>query len=320
MAWNGTGTYVLNPSYSPEVNGSTIDAVRYNGLTTDIATAITNCIAKDGQNIAIANLGMGGFKHTGAAVANASGQYLTWGQNAQVGTYTFPLGAAATPSITFVGDPDTGMWSPAADTIAWSTAGSEKMRLESGGRLRSTVTTASSFVPGIILEGSGDFAGNHSPALSFSTSNLNAAIWSVRYVSYGGDLVFGTQSTAGAGDPVERMRITATGVIQDAAGLELGFKGLPAASITTGAFSAADRGKCVFATAGVTIPNATMSQGDIVTIQNTTGAAITITKTVTTAYNCNTGAALGATFSLGPRGRISILFESGTICDVSGNI
>lgn len=118
----------------------------------------------------------------------------------------------------------------------------------------------------------------------------------------------------------ERMRITTTGVIQDAAALELGFKGLPTASVTTGAFAAADRGKCVYATAGVTIPNSTMAATDAVVIQNTTGSSITITKTVTTAYNTNTGSALGATFTLAARGRASIVFTSATECYVSGNI
>jgi len=42
-------------------------------------------------------------------------------------------GLVATPSLTFTGDLNTGMWSPAADTIAWSTAGTEKMRITSTG-------------------------------------------------------------------------------------------------------------------------------------------------------------------------------------------
>jgi hypothetical protein len=42
-------------------------------------------------------------------------------------------GLVATPSLTFTGDLNTGMWSPAADTIAWSTGGSERMRITSAG-------------------------------------------------------------------------------------------------------------------------------------------------------------------------------------------
>ena len=46
-----------------------------------------------------------------------------------------PLGADATPSITFTGDLNTGIWSPAADTLAASTDGTERLRIDSSGRL-----------------------------------------------------------------------------------------------------------------------------------------------------------------------------------------
>ena len=46
-----------------------------------------------------------------------------------------PLGAVGTPSITFTGDLNTGIWSPAADTIAFSKGGAESMRIDSSGRL-----------------------------------------------------------------------------------------------------------------------------------------------------------------------------------------
>ncbi len=63
-----------------------------------------------------------------------------------------------------------------------------------------------------------------------------------------------------------------------------------------------------------------MAAGDVVVVQNTTGGALTITKTITTAANCNTGTNFGATFTLGIRGRMAILFESRTLCSVSGNV
>jgi hypothetical protein len=39
------------------------------------------------------------------------------------------------PSISTFGDPNTGIFFPAADTIAWSTAGSERLRITSTGNL-----------------------------------------------------------------------------------------------------------------------------------------------------------------------------------------
>lgn len=103
-------------------------------------------------------------------------------------------------------------------------------------------------------------------------------------------------------------------------GIEIGYRQLPSGSVTTGAFAASDQGKGIYATAGVTIPNSTMAANDVVVIQNTTGSGITITRSITTAYNTAGGATLGATFTLGARGRCAIVFTSATECYVSGNI
>jgi hypothetical protein len=54
---------------------------------------------------------------------------------ATTGVFSHALGAAATPSITFTGDLNTGFWSPTADALAASTAGSERLRIDSSGRL-----------------------------------------------------------------------------------------------------------------------------------------------------------------------------------------
>ena len=48
---------------------------------------------------------------------------------------TFAAGAVATPAITTTGDTNTGIWFPAADTFAISTAGAERMRIDSAGNV-----------------------------------------------------------------------------------------------------------------------------------------------------------------------------------------
>jgi hypothetical protein len=55
------------------------------------------------------------------------------------------LGAVGTPAYTFTGDTNTGMWSPAADTIAFSEGGAEAMRIDSSGNLLVGTTTALTF-------------------------------------------------------------------------------------------------------------------------------------------------------------------------------
>lgn len=129
MPWTGGGTYNLPPAYSPEVNGTVIDATRYNGLTTDVAAGISNALAKDGQNVPIANLPMGGFKHINATAGVIAGDYLVFGQTFPAGSILFALGAVGAPSITFVGDTNTGVWSAGADLLSFSAGGSERMRV-----------------------------------------------------------------------------------------------------------------------------------------------------------------------------------------------
>ncbi len=135
MPWSGSGSYTLPPAYSPEVNGTTIDATRYNGLTSDVATGITAALAKNGENVPTANLPMGGFKHTGAVAGTATGQYLMYGQTGAslTGNFYGVAGSVGAPGFAFTGDTDNGWWAPAADTQAWSLAGAEKMRLNSFG-------------------------------------------------------------------------------------------------------------------------------------------------------------------------------------------
>lgn len=49
------------------------------------------------------------------------------------GVASFPDGAVGAPSITNTGDENTGFWFPAADTVALSTAGAERWRVDSNG-------------------------------------------------------------------------------------------------------------------------------------------------------------------------------------------
>lgn len=80
MPWNGSGTYAPPAASFPEVPGTTIDAARFNATVNDLASGITAALAKNGENAATANLPMGGFKHTGAAVAANANEYVTWNQ------------------------------------------------------------------------------------------------------------------------------------------------------------------------------------------------------------------------------------------------
>jgi hypothetical protein len=73
------------------------------------------------------------------------------------------------------------------------------------------------------------------------------------------------------------------------------------------------------ASGAIVVPDATFSAGDAVVIFNNTSSAATLTLSITTAYLGGTDADK-ATLSLATRGVCTILFISGTVCVVSGNV
>ena len=60
---------------------------------------------------------------------------VTAGRAVSATSISTGLGAVGTPAYTFTGDTNTGMWSPAADTIAFSEGGVEAMRIDSSGNV-----------------------------------------------------------------------------------------------------------------------------------------------------------------------------------------
>lgn len=104
----------------------------------------------------------------------------------------------------------------------------------------------------------------------------------------------------------------------------VGFRNIPqSGSDKTTSYSLAvgDVGKFVgVGTSGsITIPDATFAAGDVVSIFNNTSGNVTITCTITTAYIAGTDADK-ASVTLATRGVATILFLSGTVCVISGNV
>jgi hypothetical protein len=103
----------------------------------------------------------------------------------------------------------------------------------------------------------------------------------------------------------------------------IGYRDLPAVGTKTGSYSLAtgDVGKYVQVGTGgsITIPDATFAEGDAISIFNNTTGNITITCSITTAYIAGTDADK-ATMTLATRGVATVLFISGTVCVVAGNV
>jgi hypothetical protein len=104
----------------------------------------------------------------------------------------------------------------------------------------------------------------------------------------------------------------------------VGFKKVPQSGsdkTTSYTLATSDVGKFIgVGTSGsITIPDATFATGDIISLFNNTSGNITITCTITTAYigGVNTDK---ATMTLATRGVATVLFISGTVCVVNGNV
>jgi len=80
MPRNGSGTYTL-PSGNPTIPGTVISSSGWwNPTGSDLASAITQSLASDGQTVPVANLPMGNFRHVNVANALNRNEYATYGQ------------------------------------------------------------------------------------------------------------------------------------------------------------------------------------------------------------------------------------------------
>jgi hypothetical protein len=104
----------------------------------------------------------------------------------------------------------------------------------------------------------------------------------------------------------------------------VGFKNIPqsgSAKTTSYILATGDVGKFieVGASGSITIPNSTFAAGDVISIFNNTTGNVTITCTITTAYIAGADTDEAAV-DLATRGVCTILFISGTVCVISGNV
>jgi hypothetical protein len=104
----------------------------------------------------------------------------------------------------------------------------------------------------------------------------------------------------------------------------VGYRNIPqsgSAKTTSYTLAVGDVGEFieVGASGSIIVPNSTFSAGDAVVIFNNTASAITLTMSITTAYIGGTDTDV-ATISLATRGLCNVLFISGTVCVVTGNV
>jgi hypothetical protein len=94
MPFNGTGIFQRVYQWTNDAaNGLDVDATRTDTDSNDIADGLTNCITRDGQSPALANLPMATFKLTGLGNGSSTADSVNYGQ-------VFNSPAFVTPSAT----------------------------------------------------------------------------------------------------------------------------------------------------------------------------------------------------------------------------
>jgi hypothetical protein len=103
---NGSGTYSLPASsWNPATTGTTIESTAANTTLTDLASALTQSLSKDGQTTPTGNLPMGGFKLTGLADGGSSADSMAYGQGAKLaGGNTFTGAQVINGAVSLSGD------------------------------------------------------------------------------------------------------------------------------------------------------------------------------------------------------------------------
>jgi hypothetical protein len=168
------------------------------GLTP--ASATTGAITLGGT-LAVANGGTGvtTATGTGSVVLSNSPTLVTPTLGAASATsIANGLGAVGTPSYTFTGDLNTGMWSPAADTIAFGTNATERVRIDSSGLIMTGIIQVTRATYGALVINSDSIQGQFAANGSGGTVDIRAVT--------NHPMTFLTNNT-------ERMRITSAGDI-----------------------------------------------------------------------------------------------------------
>jgi hypothetical protein len=106
------------------------------GVLTTTAATVSN---GGGQFNGAINVGVDDTGYDVKFFGATAGKYMLWDESADTlevsGTVVAAAGTALLPSITTTGDLNTGIFFPAADTIAFAEGGTEAMRIDSSGRV-----------------------------------------------------------------------------------------------------------------------------------------------------------------------------------------
>lgn len=285
-SWGKVGLATHVSGTLPVANGGTGQTTYTNGqllIGNTTGNTLSKATLTAGSGISITN-------GTGSITISATGGSGTVTSVSFTGGIVSVATATTTPALTVAGTSGGIPYFSSASTWATSAALAANSLVVGGGAgaAPATVTTGTGVVT----------------ALGVNTGTAGA------FVVNGG--VLGTPSSG-----------TLSGCTVDGTNA-VGFKKVPQSGsdkTTSYTLATTDVGKFIGVGSGgsITIPDATFATGDIISLFNNTSGNITITCTITTAYIGGTDVDK-ATMTLATRGVATVLFISGTVCVVNGNV
>jgi hypothetical protein len=146
-----TGKLIKNTGVTIDGSNNVSGVVQLNATTLDATNIeVTNLKAKDGTaagsiadstgvvtlaSSVLTTTDINGGTIDGAVIGGSTAAAGTFTTLGATGVATFSAGTASAPAITTTGDTNTGIFFPAADTIAFAEGGAEAMRITSSGNV-----------------------------------------------------------------------------------------------------------------------------------------------------------------------------------------
>lgn len=214
------------------------------------------------------------------------------------------------------------------DTILESSIGGSAVNFSAGTKTvfctypaeRSVYVEGSSIVPGATATLPVSSGGTGSNTATFSGANITSL--NASNIS-SGLLAVANGGTNNAFFTVSGPASSAKTYTFSNENMSVGFRNIPPVGTKTGSYTLAtgDVGEYVQVGSGgsITIPDATFAEGDAISIFNNTSGNVTVTCSITTAYIAGTDSDK-ASVTLATRGVCTVLFISGTVCVITGNV
>jgi hypothetical protein len=185
------------------------------GVLTTTAATVSN---GGGQFNGAINVGVDDTGYDVKFFGATAGKYMLWDESADTlevsGTVVAAAGTALLPSITTTGDLNTGMWFPAADTIAFSEGGVEALRIDSSGNVG--IGTSSPSTQGLHILSSAGVGAISQPYATLNIENSTGDPMMIMSGTSGG--IIASMNNSQAATPLrfytgqtERIRIDASG-------------------------------------------------------------------------------------------------------------